>query len=293
MVEQLDLDRGGLLAFSQPVDVLWVRLRTQIDAEVMDALPGLRAIVTATTGLNHINLEDAEKRGISVLSLKGETEFLTEIRATAEAAVMLMLTLLRRFPEASRMALHEPWDRERVKASELDKKTVGIYGYGRLGRIVAGYCLAFRCRVLACDIQPFEPAPGVTAAGPDTLLAESDIVSLHADYRPENRRFFGADHFAKMKPGARFINTARGELVDEDALLAALSSGRLAGAAVDVLADETTTGQTGHPLIDYARQNSSLILTPHIGGATVESMHKTEDFLAARLLQWREASCGG
>ncbi len=115
------------------------------------------------------------------------------------------------------------------------------------------------------------------------LLAESDIVSLHVNLCDDTCGMFGREQFEAMQPGAWFINTARGELVDEGALLDALRSGRLAGAALDVLCDENATGMQGHPLIDYAKNNPRLIITPHIGGCTRESMEKTERFLAGRL----------
>ncbi|HYH81417.1 MAG TPA: NAD(P)-dependent oxidoreductase [Longimicrobium sp.] len=280
-----DLDRAGLLARAGAAEVLWVRLRTRVDAEVMDAAPALRVIATATTGLNHVDLDEAARRGVRVLSLRGETAFLKDIRATAEHTLALMLALLRHLPAAAGHARAGGWDRDRFRGRELHGATVGIVGLGRVGRIVARYLAAFDARVLACDVDPAPeaPPPGVTVVPLDRLLAESDIVSLHASYAPESHGFFNRDCFGRMKPGARFVNTARGELVDEGALLDALRSGRLAGAAVDVLADETGR-VAGSPLVAHAREHENLVVTPHIGGATVESMARTEVFLARRLV---------
>jgi len=276
-----DLERPALIEAVGDVHVLWVRLRNSIDAEVMDAGPSLKWIVTPTTGLNHIDLVAAKSRAISVLSLKGHSDFLRRVCATAEHTMALIFALLRHLPRAVDHVRAGGWDRDLFCGSELDGKTVGIVGYGRLGRLLAGYLSVFGVRILTTD------KPGCSDEGLlplDQLLAESHIVSLHVDYTEANRGFFGPEAFAAMKPGAFFINTARGELVDEVALLDALHSGRLAGAALDVLADEDATGMADHPLVAYATRHDNLIITPHIGGCTGESMEKTEAYAAELLL---------
>jgi D-3-phosphoglycerate dehydrogenase len=126
-------------------------------------------------------------------------------------------------------------------------------------------------------------APEVTLVPLEELLAGADIVTLHVNLDPATVGFFGRSQFAAMRRGAWFVNTSRGELVDEVALLEALQQGHVAGAALDVLGDEKATGMVDHPLVVYARQHPNLIITPHIGGGTVESMAKTECLLARRL----------
>lgn len=274
-----DLDREALLRNVPEAEVLWVRLRHAIDAEVLSAAPRLRAIVSATTGLNHVDLEACEARKIAVLSLRGHTEFLEEVRATAEATMLLILSLLRRLPEALACSA----DRNDLIGADLDGKTVGIVGFGRIGRMVGRLCEAFRAEVLAHDVRSL---PGVELVSFARLLEQSDVVSLHASFSPQNAGMFGRAQFERMKPGAWFVNTSRGELVDETALLGALESGRLAGAALDVVANETSLDRQNHRLFEYARRHPNLILTPHIGGATIESIHKTEDFMAEKLLEW-------
>jgi D-3-phosphoglycerate dehydrogenase / 2-oxoglutarate reductase len=280
-----DLDRRGLLSAVEEADVLWVRLRHRIDAEVMAAARSLKVIVTATTGLNHIDLEEAQRRHIQVLSLREEVEFLKDIRATAEHTLGLMLALLRHVPAAITHVRAGGWDRNLFKGRELHGKTVGIVGYGRLGRIVAHYLKAFDTHLLAADphIEARAVAPGVTLVPLAQLVREADLVTLHVNLCEETRGFFGRKQFAAMKKGAWFINTSRGELVDESALLDAIRAGRLAGAALDVLCDEHSDGMQDHPLVEYAREHEHVILTPHIGGCTFESMDKTELFLAERL----------
>jgi D-3-phosphoglycerate dehydrogenase len=281
-----DLDRAGLLREAAGADVLWVRLRHQIDAEVLDAAPRLRAIVTPTTGLNHVDVAEAERRGIAVLSLRGEEDFLRDVRATAEHTIGLMLALLRHVPDAAWHVQDGGWDRDRFRGRELHRSTVGVLGYGRLGRIVARYLAAFDATVLVCD--PHRSAADVEAparlVGQDELLERSRILTLHVNLEPATEGLVGRPELHRLPPGAFLVNTARGELIDEAALLDVLQSGRLAGAALDVLAGEQASGMAGHPLVEYAREHPNLLITPHIGGATYESMETTERFMAEKLV---------
>ncbi len=282
-----NLDRPGLMMKARSADVLWVRLRHQINQEFLDAAPQLKLIVTPTTGLNHIDLDAAAARNIPVISLRGETEFLKDVRATAELTIGLMLSLLRRIPSAAMHTLQGGWDRDQFCGGELCGRTIGLVGFGRLGRIVARYLNAFDSRVLVNDpsIVDSQLPDYVENVSFDRLLRESDIVSLHVNLSSESFQFFGASAFQRMKPDSLFINTSRGELVDEGALLSALSNGRLAAAALDVLSQECSTGMQTHPLIEYAATHENLVVTPHIGGCTFESMAKTELFLAQRLAE--------
>lgn len=283
-----DADRAELLRLAAGADLLWVRLRHRVDAELLAAAPRLRAVVSPTTGLNHIDLEEAARRGVAVLSLRGEVEFLRTVRATAEHTVGLLLALLRRIPRAAAHVEQGGWDRDPFRGGELYGKVAGVVGYGRLGRIVAGYLGAFGMRVLAADpcVEPEALEPGVALVPLEGLLAEADVVTLHVSLSAATEGLFGAAQLAAMKPGALFVNTARGELVDEAALLAALEGGRLGGAALDVLAHERSGGMGHSPLVRYAATHDNLVITPHIGGATRESMEKTEAFMAGRLAEF-------
>jgi D-3-phosphoglycerate dehydrogenase len=267
--------------------VLWIRLRHRIDRELLDAAPRLKIIVSPTTGLNHIDLSEAERRGIQVISLRGEHEFLRDVRATAELTVGLILAIVRHIPAAADHARAGGWDRDQFKGHELCGRTLGLVGYGRLGRIVGRYMQAFDMRVVAADpsVTAAELEPGIELLPLDELLKQSDVVSLHANLDDRTAGFFGRREFGAMKPGAWFVNTARGELIDEAALVEAIESGQVAAAAVDVVSNERATGMAGHPLIEFARRDPRLLITPHIGGCTVESLAKTEAFLAEKLIQ--------
>jgi D-3-phosphoglycerate dehydrogenase / 2-oxoglutarate reductase len=280
-----DLGRDELLAAVATADVLWVRLRHQIDDEVLTAAGRLKAIVTNTTGLTHIDMEAAARRGVEVISLRGHGEFLRTIHATAELTLGLVLALARRLPAAVAHVRDAGWDRYRFKGHDLYGKTAGIVGLGRLGRIVAGYFNALGMDVLATTPER-DPVDGVSLVPLDELLRRSDLITVHVDLNPGTRGLFGQREFAAMKAGAWFVNTSRGEVVDEAALLAALEDGRLKGAALDVLAGEPSSITPSHPLVCYAATHDDLIITPHIGGYTVESLDRTEGHLAGVLLDY-------
>jgi D-3-phosphoglycerate dehydrogenase / 2-oxoglutarate reductase len=285
-----DLNRAELLKTVRGVDILWVRLRHRIDSEVMDAAKNLRIIVSNTTGLDHIDLDEAARRRIRVISLRGETDFLTSVRATAELTLGLILALVRHIPAAAAHTRSGGWDRTLFKGSDLFGKTAGIIGYGRLGRLVGTYLSAMGMRLLASTKAP-EPIPekGVLFVSLRQLLADADLITVHVNLTPESVKLIGATEFAAMKRGAWFVNTSRGEIVDEGALLKSLIRGQLAGAALDVLTDSYKPTKSASALRQYAAHHHNLLLTPHIGGYTHESLGKTEVFLADKLLAHLES----
>lgn len=266
-----------------------VRLGHKIDKDLFDHAEQLKVIVSATTGLNHIDISEAKSRGITILSLKGETDFLETVTATAEHTIGLMLSLIRHTPHAYNSVMDGTWDRNLFKGHDLYGKTLGIIGYGRLGKLVAKYATAFGMAVIAYDTKDIPHDETVESASLNEVLSRSDIITLHASYSPENERFIDKTCFEKMKKGAVFINTARGEIIDEQALLDALKTKHLSGAALDVISNEQallSVSISDNPLYKYARKYNNLILTPHIGGATYDSMYKTEIFMAHKLIKF-------
>tara|TARA_B100000315_G_C14555797_1_gene578068 strand:+ start:455 stop:1429 length:975 start_codon:yes stop_codon:yes gene_type:complete len=289
-INEINVDRDQLLSMICDYDVLLVRLAHNIDKEVLDKAKKLKVIVSATTGLNHIDIVAANKLGIDVLSLKNETDFLKTVTSTAEHTWGLILALLRKLPQSVDSVKQGEWERDRFKGEELKGKTIGIVGYGRLGKIVASYAKVFRMKVVinSPDIEDdideeFEIRPL------DYLLANSDIVTIHVPLNNETRNLIDRNKLKRLKKEAYLINTSRGEVVDEVALLDNLNEEKIAGAALDVLCGETYSqyGDSGWPgndlLIEYARNNSNLLITPHIGGATIDGMEATEIFMANKL----------
>jgi D-3-phosphoglycerate dehydrogenase len=261
-------------------DAVWVRLHLKVGKKDIPDDCRCRYIITATTGTDHV--KEAEKAGMRVISLRGETGFLKNIRATSEMTVGLILSLVRSIPWAFESVKKGSWERDPFRGHELNGLTAGIVGYGRLGKQVAAILRAFGMKVLVYDPNVTVHGRGVAQVrNLNRLLREADVVSVHVKLDSSTERMFGRNEFRAMKRGAFFINTSRGDLVDEKALLDVLGQKRLAGAALDVLCGEPGIDRR-HPLVSYASRHSNLLITPHIGGAAYEAMLKCEVFIARR-----------
>jgi D-3-phosphoglycerate dehydrogenase len=283
------LTRPELLERVRKYEVLIVRLAHQVDREILDRADRLKAIVTATTGLDHIDMAYAQSKGIGVLSLRGEVEFLHSIPATAEYTWALLLALVRRIPVAFQSVLAGEWERDRFKGHDLDGKTLGILGLGRIGEKVARYGQAFGMRVIAYDPYRKDWPPEIErAASQDDLLRQSQVLCVHVPLNEETKNLLGNSELAQLPSGAVLVNTARGQVINEAVLVDALESGHLAGAALDVIWDERAAGPNRSPLMQYARTHDNLLITPHIAGATYESMTATEIFMARKLKTFLE-----
>ncbi len=266
-----------------------LRLGYSIGAELLARKGKLRVIGTPTTGLDHIDVAEAQRRGVKVLSLRGEREFLDTVHATAEHTLALTLALLRRIPWAHASVLEGVWNRDLFRGYELFGKKLGIVGLGRLGKLVASYGMALGMKVSAFDVQEGVSQAGVELISKERLFRESHVVTLHVPLNPLTVGLVGEKELAWMRPDSVLINTSRGAVVDEEALLEALEKGQIAGAALDVLCREPRLGEPWEEmprLVRYARRNINLLLTPHLGGATYESMAKTEIFLARKMKEF-------
>ena len=290
-VDLRQCDREQLKAAFREYDVVWFRLAHRVDRTFFVQPLRCRILAVPVTGLDHIDLQACAEHNVSVVSLRGEYDFLKDIRATAELTIGLALSLLRRIPAAAADVLAGNWNRDRFRGRELFGKSIGLVGVGRLGQIVARYFRAFDAEVIGFDPRPDFPLEVARrVASLPELLNRSDLVSIHVNYQDSTRHLIGAREFEQFKPGSILVNTSRGGIVDEQALLAALESGRLAGAALDVLDGEPNITAT-HPVAQYARSHANVLIVPHIGGNTAESFAKTELFLADRVVStWREIS---
>ena len=285
-VIELPLNRSKLIEIIPDFDALIVRLGFQVDRELLERAVRLKVIASPTTGLNHIDIEEVTKRNITIISLKGEKDFLDTITATAELSWGLLLSLVRNIPSASKHVELGKWKRGLFIGKELSGKHLGIVGFGRLGTMIAKYGKAFRMKILAYDLNIRERINGVKFVSLKELLSHSDIVSIHLPLNESTYGFLGRNEISMMKKGSYLVNTSRGEILDEVALLEALARGRIRGAALDVLSGERSDDLKWlekNPLIQYAREHSNLLITPHIGGATYDSMRKTEIFIAKKL----------
>jgi D-3-phosphoglycerate dehydrogenase len=263
-------------------EVLFAPLGYQVDRAKIDAAPRLAVIASNTTGHPHIDVVYAKSRGIQVACLKYAQEFLATITPTAELTWGLIIALTRNLFQAHSAALQGCWDRRPFGApAMLSRLSLGVVGLGRLGSLVARYG-----RVFGMTVRYYDPYVECLTddcqrmASLAALVAVSDIVTIHIPHEPETENIFDQEIFACFKQGSYLINTARGELIDWGAFLQALRDGRLAGAALDVFEGEFVPGFQdrfpSHPVLEYARSHHNLILTPHIGGSTIDAWRLTE-----------------
>jgi D-3-phosphoglycerate dehydrogenase len=270
------------------VNLLVSRLSVQLDRHFLDPYTSLEAIASPTTGLSHIDTEYCRRRSITVYSLQQHRAGIEKITSTSELAFGLMLALLRSIPRACDSVVHNhQWQRELFRARQLSELTLGLVGLGRTGGHMAGYAKAFGMRVLAHDPWTSDERfsqLGVVRRELNDLCRQADIISIHANERNDNHHLLGQEQIALMKHDALLINTARGSLLDESAVAAAVLEQRLGGVACDVLEYETTPGFiTRSPLARAAAAGANVLLTPHIGGCTRDAMHMTEAMLAQRV----------
>jgi len=231
----------------------------KIDDGILDRLPDLKVISKVGVGIDMIDLEAMERHDVRLGWARG-----TNARSVSELALALMLSLLRNLPSAARLVRQGEW--RQLQGSTLTDRTVGIIGFGHVGRDLGGLLAAFSCRVLAYDVAPIANLPShVEQVSLESLLSASEIVTLHTVLNDDTRNLLDRERIAAMCPGALIINTSRGGLVDEDALYDALSSDHLGGAALDVFSTEPPLDS---PLLDL----DQVIVTPHVGGSTKEAV---------------------
>lgn len=258
----------------QGYEAIVVRSATKVRKPAIDAACGLRLIIRAGVGLDNIDADHAEAKGITVLNTpKASTD------SVAELALAHMFALARSLVRATETMREGKWEKKAFQGIELQGKTLGIVGLGRIGQAVARRALALGMRVLAYDKYLKEsPLPGVKMVPLEELLRESDFVSLHIPPDPAGP-VIGAREIALMKHGAFLINCARGGVVDEKALLAGLNSGKLGGAGLDVFEEEPPTNMEllRHP---------NVTLTPHIGAQTQEAQARIGEEIVEILVSW-------
>jgi D-3-phosphoglycerate dehydrogenase len=261
-------------------DALVVRSQVQADAALLRAGTGLRVVGRAGVGLDNIDVAVARELGVSVVNAPDGNTI-----AAAEHTLALLLATARRIPAADASVRAGEWARSRFQGFELRGRTLGIVGLGRIGRAVAERAGAFGMRLLGSDPNVSPDALGrlpVALVDLDVLLAEADVITIHVPLAAETRHLLNAAAIARLKPGAVVLNVARGGVVDEAALAAALRDGRVAAAAVDVFEQEPPAGS---PLLDAP----NVVLTPHIAASTTEAQVAVGVEVARRILEVLDA----
>ena len=279
--------RDEILPLLKDVDAYLASAAVRVDPEFIDAAPNLKLIGSPSTGTDHLDLEELKKRGITVFDIATEYDLLNQFTATSELAFSLILSLVRQIIPASFAARDGIWARESFSGYQLYGKTMGILGLGRLGKITARIAHGFGMNVITHDpAQPF--AENVRHVSFEKLIRTSDILSIHIHLNADTEGIIGKEALGLMKPTALLINTSRGKIVDEAALLEALVSGQIAGAGLDVIDGEWLEQDEliRHPLIEYGRLNDNLLIVPHIGGATKESINLARIFMAKKIVSY-------
>ena len=265
-------------------DAIVVRSATKVTADIIAAAPKLRAIARAGTGVDNVNVEAASGRGIVVMNAPGANSI-----SVAELAMAQLLSLARKLPAADASMKQGKWDKKSFLGEEIRGKVLGLAGLGRIGQEVARRAQAFEMTVIAHD--PFISAQvagglSVELVSFDDLCARADYLSLHMPATPQTRHVFNAARFAACKKGLKIINTARGELIDEAALVEAITSGQIGGAALDVFTAEPTTDHT-------LQQLPQVVASPHLAASTregqelvgVETASALRDFLKTGVIR--------
>ncbi len=276
------LTGSDLLDAIADVDLIGIRSRTHLDAGVLDAAKNLKAIGCFCIGTNQVDLDVARRRGVPVFNAP-----FSNTRSVAELAIADIILLMRGIPEKSARARRGEWAKTARNAYEVRGKCLGIVGYGRIGSQLGILAEGLGMRVLYYDIDhklPLGNAAPVNSL--DELLAEADVLSLHVPETPVTRNIIDADAMKAMRPGAFLINAARGSVVDIDALSAALATGHIGGAAIDVFPVEPKSNQ--ETFESPLREFDNVILTPHIGGATEEAQFNIAREVVAKLVKYND-----
>jgi D-3-phosphoglycerate dehydrogenase len=261
------LSEAELLPIVVDAVALVVRSETKVTAKVIEAAKQLRVVGRAGVGVDNVDIEAATQHGTVVMNTPGGNTV-----TTAELTFTMLLSLARKVPQAHATMVGGKWDRKLFQGVELQGKTLGILGMGRIGTEVAKRALAFGMKVVAYD--PYLTEERAKAIGAefaaclDDVYLNADFITVHMPVTKETKEMLNAAAFAKMKPGVKIVNCARGEIISEADLIAALESGKVAGAALDVFAVEPLAAD--HPY----RKQANLILTPHLGASTEEAQEK-------------------
>ena len=261
------LTEAELMPIVADAVALVVRSETKVTRKVIDAAPKLRVVGRAGVGVDNVDIEAATQHGTVVMNTPGGNTV-----TTAELSFAMLLSLARKVPQAAATMIAGKWDRKLFQGIELSGKTLGVLGMGRIGTEVAKRAIAFGMHVVAYDPYLTEErakAIGATLAESlDDVYRVADFITVHMPVTNETKEMLNAAAFAKMKPGVRIVNCARGEIISETDLIAALESGKVAGAGLDVFAVEPLPAD--HPY----RKQPNLILTPHLGASTEEAQEK-------------------
>ena len=272
----LRYDREYLLNYINQYDVLVPHLFEEIDANILAKATNLKILATPSTGKDHINIDALEAAGIQLISLNDDRSFIDEIRSTAEMNWLLILSCMRNLRHLlDRVQIEKSWVNTDIRGFELNSKTLGIIGYGRLGKMIANYGNCFGMKVYAYDTDIMQYDDAVTGIDLDSLLAISDVISINAKLNPASANMIDATAVSKMKDGVVIVNTARGGIIVSEAIMDGLKSGKIANVGLDVCNGEFAGAKLPEDaLVQQSFQDNRIIITPHAGGSTYDAHAK-------------------
>lgn len=253
-------------------DALLVRSQTKVDSELLNHAPHLKLIGRAGVGLDNIDIDTAQRKNITVINSP-----LGNSISTAEMALLLILSLARKLPWAHQHVKNGEWQRNQFNGIELYGKTLGIIGYGNVGKHLAHLALAFHMNILAYDPLVTQNDEKIKLVDLNTLLGKADFISLHTSLNESTKHMINDHTIGMMKKGSMLINTARGELIDNQALIRGLDNNNIAMAAIDVFINEPPIND---PLVNHPK----ILVSPHLGASTKEAQEKVAIMLAEKTL---------
>jgi D-3-phosphoglycerate dehydrogenase len=276
VVDKKGIEADELLKVIPEADALIVRGRTKVTADVIKAGKNLKVVGRMGVGVDNIDLKAAKENGVMVVNAATATS-----EAVAELAMGMIFALARELPRADATMKADVWAKKEFEGIELMGKTLGVLGYGNIGRLTGKYAACMGMRVIAYDPyrdNAYMQSNGAEKVSADELYAQSDFITIHMPLTPETKYMVGDEAFSKMKDGVRIVDAARGGVIQEECLLAALESGKVAGAALDVFEKE--------PPFDWKLiHNPKVIATPHIGAQTKEAQLRVANDIAEEVLR--------
>jgi len=280
-VDRKGIDAASLLAEIGEYHGLIVRGRTKVTREVFEAAKNLKVVGRAGVGVDNIDLEAAKEHGVTVVNCPVATS-----EAVAELAMAMIFGLSRELPRADAAMKNENWAKKELMGAELMGKTLGMIGFGNIGQLVAKYCACMGMKVVVYK-RTWDPEfvreKGFEQVHLDELLVNADFISLNLPLNAESKHLLNDEAFAKMKDGVYIVDASRGGVIDHAALLRAIESGKVAGAALDVYEKEP-------PLEWNLVKNAKVIATPHIGGQTVEAQLRAAEDIASEVVNVLEGN---
>jgi D-3-phosphoglycerate dehydrogenase len=288
--DEIDASNDFNLSLLEQYDVILVKFSIKFDKKVISSCKKLKYILCPATGVDHIDIDYCKSRGITIISLFNESEFLNNVHSSAEHTWALLMSTYKNVINSFDYTMeHQKWERNRFQTRDLFGKKIGIVGYGRNGRKIARYADAFGMEILVYDqlkINTKDENIQIQQVNLENLFAKSNIIILSISLNEQTRNLINKEILSNITTNCYLINTSRGEIVNEDSIINALSNGKLTYYATDVLTNEYQDNFLQYSKIfKYCKKNINVLITPHIAGSNLDSWEKTDNFVVEKLIK--------